>query len=167
MAPPYQSSSRRLDSFTLHYYLDSNYSSLSDSTWSFTVMMLSSASMGLPYLFSDLNPPLAIVLFFVTMLVSWYCGRILLMLADTRRTFYFDKLVREAFGAWPSWVVLLLTCTFSVLGVALNLRQTSVVILFLLPEDWVSNNILRGIGIEEVRKVGGGRGEGCAFDRNK
>ncbi|GMI36460.1 hypothetical protein TrCOL_g9552 [Triparma columacea] len=149
MASSHQPPSRRLDSFTLHYYLDSNYSSLSDSTWSFTVMLLSSASMGLPYMISDLNPPLAIVLFFVTMLVAWYCSRILIMLADTRRTFYFDKLVREAFGAWPSWVVLLLSCTFSVLGVALNLRQTSEVVMFLLPEDWVSKNILVHMGIEE------------------
>jgi len=145
-----QLNGRRLDSFTLHYYLDSNYSSLLDSTWSFTVMLLSSASVGLPYLFSDLNPPIALILFFTTVLVTWYCGRILIMLADTRRVFYFDKLVMQAFGVWASWFVLLLTCTFSTLAVALNLRQTSAVILWLLPDNWVSDKILAPMGFEDT-----------------
>ena len=34
------------------------------------------------------------------------------------------------------------------LGVALNLRQASSVVLLLLPEGWVGKNILHGMGIE-------------------
>ena len=130
----------RLDSFTIHYYLDSGYSSMSESTWSLTAIMLSSASASLPYACSDLGPLFTVVLFAACALASWFSGRILIMLADTRRDFHVDSFVLEACGAVLSWVFLVLACSFAVFAIALNLRQASLAILASLPVDFISKN---------------------------
>lgn len=138
--------STRLDSFTLRYYLDYRYSSLLSTTFNLTLSLTSVATAGLPYAFADLNPLVATLIIAACGLASWYGGRILIMIADTRRCFYTDRMVEMAGGRWWAGGVWLALQTFFLsTAVALNMKQAGAVLHMSLPSGFVRDNVLRAI----------------------
>ncbi|GMI14382.1 hypothetical protein TrLO_g2410 [Triparma laevis f. longispina] len=137
-----QGQNERLDSFTLRYYLDHRFSSITQSTFSLSLSLISTVSPGLPYAFSDLNPPLATLLLCCCFLSSRFSSRILLLLADTKRLFYVDRFMNLATGRTGGWIWLIFSCLYLNGALALNLKQAGSVILLSLPDNWIQDNIL-------------------------